>query len=767
MMPCKLEGKARQFLDSVAECLTRLNYLHDGEMADMAQKLVQRRRVILLICLLPMLAIWSLLIVRVTKIEVCDTSSSKPWVKLRYLSFPNNREQFFNLDLSGRLTEAHEEELDLKVLRSNQDDDGNLTRWKLSVRNSKSGNIDRTREFVLPNHIDHPLIITNRFVVIPKKDLLSILDLDSKHMTFVDHPAKGVDFNDRMFSTFRGQNFVHFNYKIGNRGSIPQVSVQHFGMTLFSVDGAGVPKHLNSWIGAHNGFPYLLSDDQIVTIHPTARQFEFRSTFDGNIISNPPLPSDFDVTKHFSFHFFGDGLSYDESRTYSLGQHRWIKTPIGTEYYSESNNKKMRLWRGVQEWVVTDSESELEQARFSFGEYGNHARFIANDTIVQSSDGWGFTIRTVSARNGKTLMTWRPNWWVFPLLIFVVPGYVVWSFLWLRTVGESSRRVWSDVALIAGLPVVAFCIQFVFVGDICDLNRLPSQFVLGIILAVSFVACIFFWCSQQNHLPRSLPLLICLITIAIVHVSVFSERFYDGGESKMVFRGVILLAVLLPVFAINLFFRLIGFRLWQDNCFPNPNPNRFRFRFSIMDLLLVLAASSLVFALIRSIGVNALRLEAESAESTLWTCIAISVFTPCLAWFMAMSKSRTVFWVGVFLSILAFAILLLAVLYHFVKGYSFQSEGNWIYPIYDYFGLNWSDSFLAEWYAGLCISTTAFASTFLLCQAFRFSGYRWDRPSNSTQRKSESTHHAMDVTPISNRIPPGGTSRIPIPGSPE
>ncbi len=386
--------------------------------------------------------------------------------------------------------------------------------------------MDRTRAFVLPIHIDHPLVIANRFVVIPKKDLLSILDLDSKDMTLVDHPAKGVDFNDRMFSTSRGQNFVHFNYKIGTRGTIPQVSVQHFGMTLFSVDGTGVPKQLNSWIGAHSGFPFLLTDDQIVTIHPTAGQFEFRSTLDGNIISNPPLPLDLDITKNFSFKFFGDALSCDQSRTYSLSRLRWINPPIGTEYFMESNDKKLQLWRGAQEWVVTDCESELELARFAFGEYGNHARFLDNDTIVQSSGGWGFTCRTVSARTGKTLMTWRPNWWAFPLLIFVV-------------------------------------------------------------------------------------------------------------------------------------------------------------------------------------------------------------------------------------------------LYHFVQGYPFQSEGNWIYPIYDYFGLNWSDSFLAEWYAGLCISMTAFVSTFLLCQAFRYRGYRWDRPSNPTQWKSECTHHAMDVTPISNRIPPGGTSRIPIPGSPE
>ena len=331
-------------------------------------------------------------------------------------------------------------------------------------------------------------------------------------------------------------------------------------------------------------------------------------------------------------------------------------------------------------------------------------------------------------------MTWRPYWWAFPLLIFIVPGYVVWSVIWLRMVGESSRSVWSNIALIAVLPVIAFSIRLAFVGERYDSNRVPSYYILGIFLAVTFVTCVFFWCSQQNHLPRSLPLLTCIIAISIVLASVFSERFSTGSESKMVFRGVILLAVLLPVFAVNLFFRLIGFRLRQDTCIPNPIPNRFSF--SIMDLLLALAASALLFALIRSIDLDELCLEAELAEGPLWCCIAISVFTPCLAWFMAMSKYRIVFLVGVSLSILAFAILLFPVLYHFVKGNPFQIEENWHTLLYNLFGYKWYDSILAEWYAQLCISMTAFVSTFLLSQAFRFSGYRWDRPSNQTQLKS-------------------------------
>jgi len=722
-----------------------------------------------------MLAIWSLLIVRVTKIEFLGTLRSKPLIKLRYLSFPNNREQFFNLDRSGRLTKANEEEFTLKDSPWNKDD-GSLRRWKLSVLNSETGNMDRIREFALPNYMN-PTVVANRFVVIPKKDLLSILDIDSRDMTFVDHPAKGVDSEDRMFSPPKTQNLVLLSYKVANKTAIPQVFLSDFDVNLFSVDGTGVPKHLNSWIGAHSSWiSFTLIDDQIVTIHPTAGHFEFRSIFDGKIISNPPLPSDLDITKPFSFHFNPGSLSYDESRTYSLVRLRWMKPPSGTHLVSQSDDKKLHLWRGAQECIVTDSESEREQARFAIGEYVCADWFFDDDTIVQNSDGWGFTCRTVSARTGETLRTWRPNWWAFPLLIFIVPGYVVWSIFWLKSVVQSGRSMWADIALIAGLPVVAFCIRFSFVGDRCDLHRLPSHFVLGIFLAVTFVACVFFWCSQQNHLPRSLPLLICLIAISIALEWVFSQQFnfselfYHDRQSRMVFGGIILLAVLFPVFAAGLFFRLVGFRLRQDTCFSNPN----RFSFSIMDLLLVIAASALLFALIRSIGLEELSMVAEAADSTLWTCIAISAFTPCLAWFMAMSKSRTVFWVGIFLSFVAIAILLFAVLYHFVKGYPLQIEEDYSSLMYDRFGIDLygygidlSERFLAEWYAQLCISTTAFASTFLLCQAFRFSGYRWDRPSNLTQRKSESTHQAMDVTPISNSIPPGGTSKIPIPGSPE
>ena len=713
---------------------------------------VVRRRQILAICLLPMLATWCFLIVRITPMyPVVGSDLPNQSIFFGRANFASNSDQYFTLDPRSNRLQVVDDDLNMFFAGSNVSRLSFITangalfsRWRLSVKNPQTGNIDRVKEFDLPVHINKPLVFAQRFVVNPKKDILAIIDLDSNDMASIEYTAKGVNYYSHIFSLEKTNNLVYISDIRHNPITLtPQVVFE-----LYSINEAGVPAPINSWIGAQYGRQgFSLVDDQLVTIHPTSACFEFRSIFSGNLISSPPLPADLNISKD-AFSFIAGRLSYGAS-TYSLERLRSIRTPTGTHFHSESPDKKLQLWDGNHEWVVTDNESELELARFDSEQtWWRIASFLDNENIIQCSFRSGFTIKKISARTGKTVMTWRPNWWAFPLLLFTVPAYVVWSFLWLKTVSESSRNAWWDIALIAGLPIVAFSIRFAFVEPKHDLNRYPSHLIFGIFLAVAFVASVWLWSSQQNIVLRCLPWLWSLIAIANVLVFVFAQRSSYSDESRVVFKEFFLLAVLVPVFAICFLFRLVGFRLNRDTHFSNSK----MFTCSLKDLLIIVATCALLFSPLRSIELKVLMMEADQADFTLWPYILIAAFSPCLAWFLAMSKNRSFFLVGVCLSILALAWLLFDLLYAFVEGQNFQIDGNWIHSLYDHFSLNWTDSILVEWYSLLRISSTAFVSTFLLAHGFRYRGWRWDRASrrlrSSLRDISGSTKSQSEVVPI-------------------
>lgn len=664
--------------------------------------------------------------------EVVWNALPNPEITFRRLNFPNNWEQFLTLNpRTGRLYVVEEPPLamdknfSLRALRTYTNKDGvPQRRWKLSVRNPPSFKIDRVREFDYSPYRDYPppVVVAQRFVVSSKRNKWAVTDLDSQDRTAFEHPALagGVDEFSHCYSIANTNNFVYLNYDSQPKTNTP---VSQIRIELFGIRASGVPHLINSWFVATKGVTaFLLYDDQLVSINPIERHFEFRSASDGKLISIKALPPDLDLTID-RFDFMGGNLLVNNAnRAFSFEKLRWLKTPIGTRYFGESPDKKLQLWRDDHEWVVTDGESERELARIGRGSY---ALFIDNETVMQFSNSWGFTCCTVAARTGTTIMSWRPNWWAFPLLLFTVPAYVVWSFLWLKTVSESSRNAWWDIALIAGLPIAAFSIRFAFVGQSYDLNRYPSHLIFGIFLAVAFVASVWLWSSQQNIVLRCLPWLWSLIAIANVLVFVFAQRSSYGDQSRVVFKEFFLLAVLVPVFAICFLFRLGGFRLNRDTHFSSSK----MFTCSLKDLLIIVATCALLFSPLRSIELEVLMMEADQADFTLWPYILIAAFSPCLAWFLAMSKNRSFFLVGVCLSILALAWLLFDVLDAFVEGQYFQIDGNWIYSLYDHFSLNWDNSILFEWYSLLRISSTAFVSTFLLAHVFRYRGWRWDRAS--------------------------------------
>ncbi len=668
-----------------------------------------KRRWLLVFWLLPILAVWYILIfyVPITNFGLSCSRNVAASLQNRTLTIQldgnqGDWHQTLTFDpSSGRLFADPKpfsrpgEEFLLRYLNETKSKDGELfRRWKLSILNPTTHNVDSQLEFDFPNG-KYPSVVSKRFAVYATKDTLHVSDLHSSDTTPIEYPTKGVDSNTLKLPTIGNtNNFICVNKKFPPD---PITLLPQLGIELFGINDEGVPGLVNSWIAAPFGnYSFSQLGDQIVTVNPATRRFEFRSAVDGSLNSNPSLPSELDLTTDVFYIYEGWLTIPNKSLTYSLQTLRWLNHPYGANrIYLESPDKSLLLWQG-SEWVVTESDSKMELSRFGWGPEFSYVNFLDNETIIFCSPRWGYTFRTVSARTGETIMIRRPYWWVFPLLLFAVLGYLAWSIIWLRTANASSGWVWGDIAWISGLPMVTLSGRFALVGDPLDIDRYPCHLNQGIFLALMFVACVWLLSGQQRIVRRTLPLLLCLATLAAVLVAVFANHLATASNGLLS-----ALVILIPVFTICILIRICGYRLRQNSDLLSAK----EFRNSLKELFILVAVFALLFAPLRLIVPDLMKIEKAYLP---WFNILVVSLSPALAWCLSLAKNRNLFWVGVFLSSASFSCLLFDVLYYFVRG-------------------DWFCRFWNLWDVSLHVATASFVSTFLVSQAFRQRGWRWER----------------------------------------
>ena len=523
-----------------------------------------KRRWILVFCLIPILSFWCVLIacVPITNFASSGSMSLMHSLKKRTLSillmnYKNDWEQTLTFDTSSGRLFVDEVfpfstgwNASLKSLQKMHSKDGKPhKRWQLPIMNSETGNVESVREFDFPAD-RYPRVVGQRFVVDSKQDLLLVADTSSPNMIAAEYPTKGMNDNCIIIPIKDTNNFVRINDKIPPE---PKTQLPLVGLELFGINEEGVPRLVNSWNARPGGTPigFMLFNNQFVTINPTSRNFEFRSTADGTLISSSSLPQELDLATDYFYLARGKLQVGRDGRTYSLKKMRWMNTPKGAlGAYTESPDGKLQLWGGKQEWMVTDSDSEQELARFE-RQQAISAEFLDNETILLCSPRWGYTFHTVSARTGKTIKTWRPIWWVVPSLLIVVPAYLVWSIFWLKSASASSDWVWGDIALVSGLSIVALSVRFAFVGDILDMNRYPCHLNQGIFLALMFVSCVWLWSGHQSVVRRVLPLLLPWLHILFVASSPAFAWFLAMAKNRFIFLVGVCLAF--AIFASILF----------------------------------------------------------------------------------------------------------------------------------------------------------------------------------------------------------------------
>ncbi len=674
-----------------------------------------KQRWVLVVWLLPIVAVWYFLIsyVPITNFGLSCFRNVAASLQNRTLTIQldgnqGDWHQTLTFDpSSGRLFADPKpfsrpgEEFLLRYLNETKSKNGELfRRWKLSILNPTTRNVDSQLEFDFPNR-KYPSVVSKRFAVYATKDTLHVSDLHSSDTTPIEYPTDGVDSNTLKLPTIgNANNFICVNKKIPPD---PITLLPQVGIELFGINDEGVPGLVNSWIAAPFGNDsFSLLGDQIVTANPATLRFEFRSTVDGSLNSNPPLPSELDLATDVFNIYEGRLTIPQKTLTYSLQTLGWLNNPYGANrIYLESPNKSLLLWQG-SEWVVTESESEKELSRFGWGPEFSYVNFLDNETLIFCSPRWGYTFRTVSARTGKTIMIRRFYWWVLPVLLLAVTAYLVWSILWLRTANASSGWVWGDIACISGLPVVALAIRFALMGDPLDIERYPCHLNQGIFLGLMFVSCVWLWSSQQSVVRRVLPLLLSLATLAAVLVAVFSNHLATASSGLLS-----ALVILIPVFTICVLLRICGYRLRQSSDLSSAR----EFKNSLRELFILVAVFALLFAPLRLIVPDLIKIEKYHLP---WLQILLVSLSPAFAWFLAMARNRNLFGGGFCLSLAMFSCLLFDVLYYFVSG-------------------DWFCRFWNLWDVSFHVAISAFVTTFLVSLAFRQRDWRWERFSWSSQ----------------------------------
>ena len=403
----------------------------------------------------------------------------------------------------------------------------------------------------------------------------------------------------------------------------------------------------------------------------------------------------------------------------------WRTVAIGKYYvYDRSPDDRQWLADGPK-WGVTrviDKESGLEVAKIK--STWNTTKFLNRNSAIAISPKFGWTFQQFSTQDGSEIQNWNPFWWVLPLLLPSVLGFVIWSLFWLRRTGPSTIHVWATILVLSVIPLLAFTTRVRLVGDKFDLGRGPIQYGQGIVLALLLLSTVWVINSKQRIVFRLLPMLVSLAILPVAATQTFSEtlRFVAIGITQMAIPMIFL------AFAF-LVFRLFGYRLspikpdldsndelTQD--LSNENSVSIQentTQVTIQDMFLIVGGLALVFAamapllpsIYRSLG------EPERLIQIMGPLIAgaaLQVF----AWWLVMTGKKT----GVVkFSIVAiiFLLLLAEPVFCFASGVQYC-------PVWA-FQFNWSPELIR-------LALAAFVSTFWLGLAFRYGGWRWERISD-------------------------------------
>ncbi len=664
-----------------------------------------RRRLLLVACLIPILAAWYYLVADVPILFFQGTSGyfaspEKRTVTIFGKSDPGDWEQYLVFDArTGRIRAERNATLArngvswAEFITRFSKDGIEYKRWRLWKAEASDAHVKDFIEFDFPAAA-WPRMVGHRYAVHVNTGSILVRDVDSAGAIATAYPiarqSSGTLIPIRDTNRFA---LVHAVPLQPNTAS-PQVVVE-----LYEIGETGVPSLIRTWPAMHgisepSSLAVIALNDQFINIHPTDNNFEIRSTVDGSLIRTQSLPEDFNAGTEKWFLARDALVVYGGARTFWIAQNRWLKAPNGfLSYYEDSPNRRLRLWFMGDNETQLVTECDSDKVISTVATSSDIGAFLDDETLLFSSMHWGLTFREVDAKTGLTIRTWRPYWWVFPVLWVSVFAYVIWAIAWLRSVSESNRWVWLHIAWVISFPIIALAWRHKFVGDTLDLQR-DSFFILeGIFIALIFLASVWGCNAREWVVRKLLPMLLCFASLSMALSLVFSASMATATDLLLQASGFMTISIV-----VCLALRFLGTHWSQSSSGPEEEHEKA----SLRDLFMLLLLSAALFAPMRLIVPDPTALDLSLIR---WKPLVLLVFAPSIAYAAALIRNRNIHRFGKCLAILLFLYLL------------------FVLPSYYYTGiriLRFHNDF-----EGFAITFfSAFVAAFVLSKAFRQRGSR-------------------------------------------
>jgi hypothetical protein len=159
--------------------------------------------------------------------------------------------------------------------------------------------------------------------------------------------------------------------------------------------------------------------------------------------------------------------------------------------------------------------------------------FIDVNTAAICSTRCGFAVDVVDLRDGRTIASWMPWWWVPYLMIACMVGYAFWAWAWLNHSATAHNYPMLDVAIVIGIIVGAFALRcrWIGIGGIDD--SALEQSIRGIGCAVSTLSLCGLFFGKGNPIARFLVLCFVLAGVGAISRLLLDSTYIDTNDGML------------------------------------------------------------------------------------------------------------------------------------------------------------------------------------------------------------------------------------------
>jgi hypothetical protein len=508
-------------------------------------------------------------------------------------------------------------------------------------------------EFEFPDVSGNLYILDRRFAVAHFNNQFVALDLQN--------PTAGLKSLDHRLSENEWVIVVGTNRFLTVRHEVPAGSVNLANpiirqVELLTVDESGQPTLIKTWpIGAISSSQWGSASyfgSEIASISPDLKHVQFHSTADGSLVSQLPLPVCFDPTT-MDFEF-AEQLTVqlpNETHVMDYVSKRWLPRPSGGRHELVDTDPKdgRLLYQSAQNSEQPTKTSQLNvlgaagQLILSTAiPAGSRCEFLDDNRLVVMSDQGILTVTVLDVETAAVLQVWRPYTWVLPCLITSLIGYLVWSMAWIVTAAQRTGWVWTDAAIVMGIPLLILTVRVLYYG--MDHRGVPLDYLHGILIGGFMATIALTTLSNRRISIRFMPTLlfatVVLLMSLLIHHQNYEASYYVGIVS---FHALI-------AFGVAIVTRTLGWRLTQ----PALESSQQQQKPSIGDLLLVLLCVAVFFAALRLwYG----RFAVLPATNLFWEWVVTAIVCSALTMVVAFQPAQKVFVIGVIAAVILYGVL--------------------------------------------------------------------------------------------------------------